>query len=237
MKIDFRINIHPLAILILLMAGWLTTGCRNTKDAEQPERAAFEFTTLRIAIGETVADRVLNAVELEVMSCPAIVDVRIDGTVVMITGMRAGNGRLAVKADGHAVYCDVEVYDGGGDSDAPDLVDLTQFLSDRTMRAGIGGDVWRFDEPGTLMMLSENRKRVEMRKLATGQELIVKLSRPIDGLQIGDVLDASWCSVKTDGEELGVERCEVVGSSGECLWLRLFTIRRGVCLIAIDRTL
>lgn len=229
-------NRHVVRVSLLLLAVVMQVfmvGCSDKDDErEAVSRPQCELSSIEVTVGGTVENRILNSSVVELTSAPECVNAYVDGTVLIVSGVKAGKGTIGLMADGQRIGCGVTVIDIP--SDRPDTEtpeEVAAQLDDISLRMSIGHLALCYDSVGTVFVLSADSRTLSVSSIVTGECMTVTFPTALtQEMAIGSIQETD-VAVTLNGATLPLSNAEIsrvtetrawfhfVTSGGEAVWV------------------
>lgn len=230
------LNIGPIVYVLALICCYpiVVSSCRgHEEEPNEAVRPHCEKSSVVVAVGETVRNRVLDASVVEVVSCSDVVDVSVVGTVLHVTGLVSGDGVILLSADGQRLQCRVTVMEVRPDKPQPESPEeIAAQLADASPRFSIGKRIFAYGSVGNLFSLSSDGRCVSVASLVTGENASVVMDKPLGDMGIGEMGSVNF-SMNDSG--LVMQSCDVAGADVNATWIHGVTDRGEAVWVVIPR--
>ncbi len=212
----------------------VVSSCRGHEDElHEAVRPYCEKSSVVVAVGETIHNRVLDASVVEVVSFSDIVDVSVVGTVMNVTGLASGDGMILLSADGQRLQCRVTVMDVRPDRPQPESPEeIAAQLADASPRFSIGKRIFAYGSVGNLFSLSSDGRCVSAASLVTGENASVVMEKPLGDMGTGKMGSVNF---SMNDNNLVMKSYEVAGADVNATWIHGVTDRGEAIWVVIPR--
>ena len=177
------------------------SSCRgHDEEPQEAVRPRCEKSSVEVAVGETVRNRIIDASVVEAVSFPDIVDVKVVGTVMHVTGVASGEGVVLLSADGQRLQCRVTVLDVRPDKPRPESPEIV----------------------GNLLSLSSDGRRISVVSLVTGENASFAMEVPLCDVKTGEMEPAG---ILVNDDRVVMQSCEVAKADADATWVHGITER------------
>ena len=200
------------------------SSCRgHDEEPQEAVRPRCEKSSVEVAVGETVRNRIIDASVVEAVSFPDIVDVKVVGTVMHVTGVASGEGVVLLSADGQRLQCRVTVLDVRPDKPRPESPEeIAAQLADASPRFSIGKRIFAYGSVGNLFSLSSDGRRISVVSLVTGENASFAMEVPLCDVKTGEMEPAG---ILVNDDRVVMQSCEVAKADADATWVHGITER------------